>query len=156
MISYSIFLNNSLTFCLIHFSKLFFKTDILDYNSYIQILEKIGIKIPDFFEKVRKIDLLAAPPPIEIKPSITPIQKKLPIDRPKTPAEKISNPSKLEPVIIEVLKEKILIKSKALLIQEVIPFAKSQNVINNAISNLREKNLLQYSRKSPQGWSLVN
>lgn len=40
------------------------------------------------------------------------------------------------------------------IIDYLTPFAKSQNVINNAITNLKAKNRLEYSRKK-KGWFLI-
>ena len=76
-------------------------------------------------------------------------------ERPKTPDEKISNPTLLEQHIIKFLEEKKLVKNQTILINGVIHLASSQNVVKNAISNLKEKKVLAFSRKSPQGWSLI-
>ncbi|MFX1452266.1 MAG: hypothetical protein ACFFCM_15620, partial [Promethearchaeota archaeon] len=138
------------------FAKLFFKNEILNTNSYIQILEKIGLNIPEFLEKVKKIQLEEIKEVPEKKPIKSIIQKPLPIPTPKTPEEKISNPSKLEHHIIKFLKEKKLVKSQQMFIDELLSIASSQNVIKNAISNLKENKKIMYSRKAPQGWSLIN
>ncbi len=138
------------------FSELFFHEKILNYNSYIQILSKIGINLPEFFEYIRQIDLSEKVVEKETSPKTPPTsQKPLPPARPKTPKEKISNPSKLESHIIKLLEEKKLIRSQQLIIDGIIHIATSQNVIKNAMSNLKEKRMILYSRKSPQGWSLT-
>jgi hypothetical protein len=133
------------------FSNLFFKKEILDVNSYIQILSKIGIRLPDFFEKIKKIEVIE-------KPSIKlpkPEEKEKELKRPKTPDEKITNPSKVEPYIISLLQEKKLVRSQQVIINEILKYATSQNVIKNAMSNLKERSVISYSRKTPQGWSLI-
>lgn len=138
------------------FSELFFHEKIMNFNSYIQILSKIGINLPEFFEHIRKIDLSEKVVEKEQKPKTPPTsQKPLPPTRPKTPEEKISNPSKLESHIIKLLEERKLIRSQQLIIDAIIHIATSQNVIKNAVSNLKEKKMILYSRKSPQGWSLT-
>jgi len=134
------------------FSELFFKQEQLEPPFYLQILEKIGIKLPDFIERIRKIDVMKKSPEEkkikeEPEPSTT--------ERPKTPDEKISNPTLLEQHIIKFLEEKKLVKNQTILINGVIHLASSQNVVKNAISNLKEKKVLAFSRKSPQGWSLI-
>ena len=138
-------LNNEESFYLLlltkSFLELFFKRKILDFNSYVQIFDNIGINISEFFENIKKIHLTSIKileEKMESKPSI---QKILPVMRPKTPDEKISNPSKLEPHIIKHLEEKELLRTKQMLIDGMIPLAKSQSVIINAISNL-QKNIL--------------
>lgn len=42
-----------------------------------------------------------------------------------------------------------------MIINEILKYASSQNVIKNAMSNLKEKKEISYSRKTPQGWSLI-
>ena len=133
------------------FSNLFFKKETLDVNSYMQILSKIGIELPDFFEKIKNIKLIEQPPTEEPKKP----KKEKPPTRPKTPEEKISNPSKIEPYIINLVQEKNLIRTQQMIIDEILKYATSQNVIKNAISNLKEKKKISYSRKTPQGWSLI-
>ncbi|MHA2051750.1 MAG: hypothetical protein ACW986_19225, partial [Promethearchaeota archaeon] len=118
---------------------------------YIQILSKIGIRLPDFFEKIKKIEVIE-------KPSIKlpkPEEKEKELKRPKTPDEKITNPSKVEPYIISLLQEKKLVRSQQVIINEILKYATSQNVIKNAMSNLKERSVISYSRKTPQGWSLI-
>ncbi|MFX1450479.1 MAG: hypothetical protein ACFFCM_06540 [Promethearchaeota archaeon] len=138
------------------FAELFFKKPILDYNSYIQILNKIGIKIPEFFEKIKKIKLIEKAPSLEPKPKIPiKVQKPLIPERPKTPDEKISNPSKLEIHIMKLLEEKEIIRSEQLIIEQILPLATSKNVIKNAMSNLKEKRKIAYFRKKPQGWRMI-
>lgn len=137
------------------FSELFFKKSILDYNSYIQILKNIGITIPEFFEEVKKIKLIEKPPVIP-KPKIPKtFQKPLIPERPKTPDEKISDPSKLEDYIIKLLEEKEVLRSEQIIIEQILPHATSKNAIKNAMSNLKEKKRIAYSRKKPQGWRLI-
>ena len=134
------------------FSELFFKKERLEPTLYLQILEKIGIKLPDFIERIRKIDVIKKLPEEEkIKEKPEPPTP----ERPKTPDEKISNPTFLEQHIIKFLEEKKLVKNQTILINGVIHLASSQNVVKNAISNLKEKKVLAFSRKSPQGWSLI-
>jgi len=132
------------------FSELFFKRKILDVNSYIQILSKIGIFIPDFFEKIKRIKLEEKPAEEEPKK----LEKEKQFKRPKTPEEKISDPSKIEPYIVNLLQEKELIRTQQLIIDEISKYATSYNVIKNAMSSLKEKKKISYSRKTPQGWSL--
>jgi len=134
------------------FSELFFKKETLDPNLYLQILEKIGINLPDFIERIRKIKVIKKAPE-EQGPKKEPVPRTP--ERPKTPDEKISNPTLLEPHIISFLEENKLVKNQTLLINGVIQLASSQNVVKNAISNLKEKKVLAYSRKIPQGWSLI-
>lgn len=133
------------------FSNLFFKKEILDVNSYIQILNKIGINFPEFLEKIRNIKLIEKPPTEEPKKP----EKEKPLKRPKTPEEKISDPSKIEPYIINLLQEKELIRTQQLIIEEISKYASSHNVIKNAMSSLKEKKKISYSRKTPQGWNLI-
>lgn len=132
------------------FSQLFFKQEQLEPNFYLQILEKIGIKVPEFIERIRKIDVIKKPSEEPEEKEETPSRK-----RPKTPDEKISNPVLLEPHIISFLEDEKLIKNITLLVKGVIHLASSQNVVKNAISSLKEKKILSYSRKSPLGWSLI-
>lgn len=128
------------------FSNLFFKRDVLDVQTYIQILSKIRIKIPEFFETIKMIKLIEPTPSREPKKPKTKEQA----PRPKTPEEKISNPSKLEPYIVNLLQEKNLIRTQQLVIKEILKYAKSQNVIKNAMSNLKEKNLFHIRAKAPK------
>ena len=138
------------------FSELFFHEKVLDVNSYIQILNKIGIKLPAFFEHIKQLDLEEKVIIKEIKPKIpVTIQKPLPVKKPLTPIQKISNPTKLEPYIIKLLEEKKLIRNQQIIIDEIKQIASSQNVVKNAISNLKEQKRIVYSRKTPQGWSLI-
>ena len=118
----------------------------------MKILNKIGINIPEFFEKIKTIELIEKPPIEEPK---KPEKEKQP-KRPKTPEEKISDPSKIEPYIINLLQEKELIRTQQMIINEILKYASSQNVIKNAMSNLKEKRKISYSRKAPQGWSLIS
>ena len=134
------------------FSELFFKKETLDPNLYLQILEKIGINLPDFIERIRKVKVIEKAPE-EQGPEEEPVPTTP--KRPKTPDEKISNPTLLEPHIISFLQENRLVKNQTLLINGVVQLASSQNVVKNAISNLKEKKVLAYSRKIPQGWSLI-
>lgn len=136
------------------FSNLFFKTEIPDVPTILQILEKINIPISEFLDKVKKVKIADVEPPVK-PPTKVPVQKPLPVSTPKTPEEKISNPSKLEDQLINVLKIKKIIKTKQELVDEMKKYATSQNVINNAISTLQQKKRIQYSRKAPQGWSLL-
>lgn len=135
------------------YSNLFFKKDTLDFNSYIQIFAKLDIKFPNFFDRIKTIELEAAPTP---KPEENARPEKKVILRPKTPDEKISNPSRLEEHIVKLLKDKKLIKSQQLIINELDSIATSQNAIKNAMSNLKEKKIIAYSRKAPQGWKIIS
>jgi len=135
------------------FSLLFFGTEILDFNIYSQILQKIDFDIDKLIDKVKNIKI-DRKTKIEITKPVKP--KPIRIKRPKTPEEKISNPTKLEPFIIKLLKERGLISTKPKIIEEMRAQASSDNVINNAISNLKQKMKIRYSRKSPQGWSLID
>ncbi|MHA1724400.1 MAG: hypothetical protein ACTSXH_06105 [Promethearchaeota archaeon] len=135
------------------YSNLFFKKDTLDFNSYIQIFAKLDIKFPAFFDRIKSIELGATPPPIKEEKAK---QEKKVIVRPKTPDEKISNPSRLEEHIVKLLKDKKLIRTQQLIINEIINIASSQNVIKNAMSNLKERKIIAYSRKSPQGWKIIS
>ena len=135
---------------LTEFSKIFFKKENLAAASYIEILNKIGIDIPAIFEKIKEI------PPIEIKPPTEEEQPPIPVPSvPRTPKQKIYNPKELEIHIIELFKKEQLIKNKNLIIEPMKEIAGSVSVINNAISNLQKLNKLKYSRKTPQGWSLI-
>ena len=131
-------------------------TTKLNINLYIQILNKIGINLREYIEEIRKIQLIEIKKTPEEVPKKPPVQKPLPIPTPKTPEEKINNPTKLEPHIIKLLEEKKLIRTQQMIIDEIMPIATSQNVIKNAVSHLKEKKIISYSRKKPQGWSLVN
>lgn len=53
-------------------------------NSYIQILKKIGINIPEFFEKIKNIELREKHPREEPEK----LEKGKQLRRPKTPEEK--------------------------------------------------------------------
>ncbi len=134
------------------FSNLFFKKENLNANLYLQILDKIGINIPVFFERIKNIKLIDKTLTEEPKEK----EKEKPLKRPKTPEEKISNPSKIEPHIITLLEEKKLIRTQQMIINEILKYATSQNVIKNAMSNLKEKKKISYSRKTPQGWSIIS
>ena len=138
------------------FRKLFFKEESLSSTFYIQILNKIGINLTDFIDKIKKIQLEEIRKPTKEGPTKPPGQQPIPGTTPKTPEEKINNPSKLEPHIIKLLEQKKLIKTQQMIINEIIKVASSPNVIKNAISHLKEKKIIVYSRKKPQGWSLIN
>lgn len=142
------------------FSELFFDIYPLDFDKYIQILNKIGIDFKKFLEKIRKIKIEQQ----SIKTitsdddGIKTVKggKDIPKSpkRPKTPEEKISNPEQLEPILIKKLEEAGFLSKKQDIIDYLIPYAKSQNVINNMITNLKGKNMLEYSRKK-KGWFLI-
>jgi len=145
-----------LVLLLSEFSKIFFRKEILDYDTYIGILKKIGIEIPELFEEIKKIPILDLSKPEEKQP--TPSQPKqipLPVT-PTTPLKKIYNPKELERHLIELFELKGLIKKKQDIIDEMLKIAGSVSVINNSISSLQKLNKIQYSRSKPQGWSLKN
>ena len=142
---------------LTEFSKLFFHNDTLPIRDNIHILNKIGIEIPKLFEIVREIPIIEPSKKIEDKKRITPEKPKqipLPIP-PKTPLQKIYNPKDLETHIIEHFRKNKLLKNKNEIINSMKALAGSVAVINSAISNLQKLNKIKYSRKKPQGWSLV-
>ncbi len=138
------------------FSKIFFRNEVLDYNTYVGILKKIGIDIPELFEEIKRIPILDVSKPGEKQPPPTqPKQIPLPVT-PITPLKKIYNPKVLEGHLIELFESKGLIKKKQDIIDEMKKIAGSVSVINNSISNLQKLNRIQYSRSKPQGWSLKN
>jgi len=134
-----------------YFSNLFFKKKILTPNLYLQIFEKFGLKLNKLLERIKNII------PVEISTRKKKSEEKKPIKPPppKPSKEKISNPSKIEPLIIKLLEEEKVIRSQQIIIDKILEYATSQNVIKNAMSNLKEKKIIEYSRKKPQGWSLI-
>jgi hypothetical protein len=132
------------------FIKLFFKTDQLDAVRYVQILEKMNIKVPALFDEVLSLPEGGGNAPDVVVP---PEKKKE--ERPKMTAEKISNPALLEPKIIEILRINTLVPKRDDLIKLVLPYAKSESAISNALTSLKNKKQIQYSREKPTGWSLV-
>lgn len=136
------------------FSELFFKMYPLDCDKYIQILDKIGINLEKFLQKIRKIKIeKPIKIPIEEDEGDEVVKGPKSEEPPIHPEEKISNPKKLEPMIIKLLKEYGSFNKKQEIIDSLSSIAKSQNTISSAISNLRSKNLLDYSRK--KGWFLI-
>jgi len=141
---------------LTEFSNLFFKKETLTAGSYIEILNKIGIEIPQIFERIREIPVFKTEKVEREKLPIPPEPKQIPLPViPKTPMQKIYNPKDLETHLIELFKREKLIKNKNLIVEAMKNVAGSVSVINNAISSLQKLNKLQYSRKKPQGWSLI-
>ncbi len=137
------------------FSKIFFKKEILDYDTYIGILKKIGFEIPELFEEIKNIPILDIRKPEEKIPSFPTQPKPIPLPvTPITPSKKIYNPKELEGHIIKFFESIGLIKKKQDIVDEMKKIAGSISVINNSISSLQKLNIIQYSRSKPQGWSL--
>jgi len=140
---------------LTEFSSLFFKKETLTSGAYIEILNKIGIEIPQIFERIREIPVFKVEEIEKEKPLVPTEPKQIPLPVvPKTPMQKIYNPKDLETHLIELFNREKLIKNKDLIIEAMKSIAGSVSVINNTISSLQKSNKLQYSRKKPQGWSL--
>nr|MDO8119610.1 hypothetical protein [Candidatus Sigynarchaeota archaeon] len=136
------------------FAEIFFKRAELDASLYIQLLEKVGIKVPDLFETVIRIPKAKSAEAKKTPEKPIKEEREPPKERPRTPMEKISNPALLEQKIVDILTEKKLIPKREDIIELALPFAKSVNVIQNALSALQQKKRIQYSRKKPMGWSL--
>jgi WD40 repeat protein len=72
------------------------------------------------------------------------------------PVEKVKTEDTLEEVIIEYLKEKQLIPSKAELVDPLKEKGFSINQIEKEINILKEQGRIKYSRVKPKGWSLAD
>ena len=73
-----------------------------------------------------------------------------------TPVETVKTKSRLEDVIIEYLKEKQLIATKAELVNPIKEKGFSLKQIEKEINILKEQGRITYSRAKPKGWSLVD
>ena len=74
----------------------------------------------------------------------------------KAPVEKAKSEGTLEDVIIEYLKEKQLIPTKAELVNPIKEKGFSLNQIEKEINILKEQGRIKYSRAKPKGWSLAD
>ena len=104
-----------------------------------------GYDLPEFSVWRRKIKSLS-------KQNSRPI----PTSLPKPYNNKIKDPSKLENHIITLLKKQKVLKTQLMIVNKILPLATNQNVVITAINNLKEKKLINYSRKTPKGWRLAS
>ncbi|MFX0002131.1 MAG: hypothetical protein ACFFAA_04690 [Promethearchaeota archaeon] len=99
--------------------------------------------------------------PLVIEETITPIKEKLRAaleseSKVKVTEEKIGAGGSLEEVIIEYLKEKKLVVTKAEFIDGIKEKGFSNSAIETKINELKEQGKIQYSRAKPKGWSLLD
>jgi WD40 repeat protein len=74
----------------------------------------------------------------------------------QTPAKEVKTKEALEDVIIEYLKEKQLITTKADLVNPIKDKGFSISQIEKEINILKEQGKIQYSRAKPKGWSVTD
>ncbi|MFX0022694.1 MAG: hypothetical protein ACFE9S_10230 [Candidatus Hermodarchaeota archaeon] len=93
--------------------------------------------------------------PLVIEETVTPKKEKLRAALDSEPKAKVSGGGSLEDTIIEYLKEKKLVPTKAEFVNDIKEKGFSNSEIDNEINNLKEQGKIQYSRAKPKGWSLV-
>ena len=74
----------------------------------------------------------------------------------KAPVEKIKTEGTLEDTLLELLKEKQIIATKAELVNLLKEKGFSNNQIEKEINILKEQGRIKYSRAKPKGWSLAD
>ena len=102
-----------------------------------------GKDLPEFSEWIRNIRSLSNQKPKLISPV-------------KPNSKKIREPVKLEKHIISLFKNQNILKTQQMIIDKILPIATNQNVIITAINNLKEKKVINYSKKAPKGWRLAS
>ena len=80
-------------------------------------------------------------------------KEKAPIE--STPEEKVSDAVSLRDVIIEYLKQKELVATKAEFIVDIKAKGFGVKNIEKEINDLKNQDKIKYSRSTPKGWSLV-
>ena len=109
----------------------------------ISPLYKPGKDLPQFSEWLRKIKSLSN-------------QKSIPISPVKPNNKKIKEPLKLEKHIINLFKNQKILQTQQMIIDNILPLTTNQNVVITAINKLKEKKVINYSRKAPKGWRLAS
>jgi len=61
----------------------------------------------------------------------------------------------LDEIILTVLKEKEIVRTKTELVNSIISKGFEKEAIHSSIENLKKKNQIKYSQKPPQGWSVI-
>lgn len=93
--------------------------------------------------------------PLVIEEPVKPKKEKLRAVLDSEPKAKVSGGGSLEDKIIEYLKEKKLVPTKAQFVNDIKEKGFSNSEIDKEINNLKEKGKIQYSRAKPKGWSLI-
>jgi len=105
--------------------------------------EKLRVALSSESEKAKTSE--------EVKPK----QKKKPPEIEK-PAEKTSTSESLKDSIIQYLKEKKLVTTKPLFINDIVAKGFPKNSVEKEINSLKEQGIITYSRAKPKGWTLGN
>jgi len=83
------------------------------------------------------------------------IQKQLNIESFQPKIKKVDLSTNLENSIIKLLEKKNIVKTKEMIINEMLPLTGNRNSILNAIDDLKKKNRIKYHPKKPLGWCLI-
>jgi hypothetical protein len=68
--------------------------------------------------------------------------------------EKISAGDSLDEIIIDYLKEKNLVATKAQFIEDIVSKGFNASQVEKIVNSLKEQGKIHYSRAKPKGWSL--
>jgi WD40 repeat protein len=124
--------------------------------------EEVEKEMPEELKAEVKVEEQKKPKvqPLVIEESVKPKKDKLRAaleieSKTKVAEEKVSPQDSLEKIIIKYLKEQKIIKTKAEFIDGIKEKGFSGSEIEKKIDDLKEKNILQYSRSKPKGWSLI-
>ena len=83
------------------------------------------------------------------------IQKQLNIESTQPKTKNVDLSTKLQKSILKLLEKKNIIKTKEMIIKEMLPLTRNRNSILKAIDDLKKKSRINYNPKKPLGWCLI-